>query len=41
MKTYKNLYPQITDFTNLYLAYHRALARQAGSGCSRCVRILS
>ncbi len=24
MKTYKNLYPQITDFANLYLAYRRA-----------------
>jgi retron-type reverse transcriptase len=24
MKTYKNLYPQIYDFTNLYLAYRRA-----------------
>jgi hypothetical protein len=24
MKTHKNLYPQITDFANLYLAYRRA-----------------
>jgi hypothetical protein len=24
MKTYKNLYPPITDFANLYLAYRRA-----------------
>ena len=24
MKTYKNLYPQIYDFENLYLAYRKA-----------------
>ena len=24
MKTYKNLYPQICDFANLYTAYRRA-----------------
>jgi hypothetical protein len=30
MKTYKNLYPQITDFANLCLAYRRARRGKRG-----------
>ena len=30
MKTYKNLYPQITDFANLDEAWRKARRRRAG-----------
>ena len=31
MKTYRNLYPQVWDFENLYMAYHKARKGKRGN----------